>query len=53
MENIRRKHNYLPIIMEILKTLAAEGKLTDLVEKVKQKAIQMKKIKGEKKVNKT
>ncbi len=48
MENIRRKHNYLPLIMEILKTLAQEGKLTDLVEKAKEKAIQMKKIKDEK-----
>lgn len=48
MENVRRKHNYLPLIMEILKTLAQEGKLTDLVEKAKEKAVQMKKLKEEK-----
>ena len=34
MENIRRQHNYLPFIMELLKILAQEGKLVDLVEKV-------------------
>ncbi|RWS05069.1 ubiquitin C-terminal hydrolase-like protein [Dinothrombium tinctorium] len=38
MENIRRKHNYLPLIMEILKSLAQEGKLTELVSKAKAKA---------------
>ncbi len=34
VENIRRQHNYLPFIMELLKILAQEGKLVDLVEKV-------------------
>jgi len=53
IENIRRKHNYLPLIMEILKTLAQEGRLTELVEKAKQKAIQVKKVKDEKKSHKT
>jgi len=48
MENIRRKHNYLPLIMEILKTLAQEGKLTGLVDKAKEKALNMKRIKDEK-----
>lgn len=37
MENVRRKHNYLPLIMELLKILAEEGKLVHLVEKAKQK----------------
>lgn len=49
LENIRRKHNYLPLIMEILKTLAQEGKLSELVQKAKEKAIQLKKIKDDKK----
>jgi ubiquitin carboxyl-terminal hydrolase L5 len=48
-ENIRRKHNYLPLIMEILKSLAQEGKLTDLVAKAKERALQVKKMKEEKK----
>ena len=31
---MRRKHNYLPLIVEILKVLGQEGKLVALVEKV-------------------
>ena len=34
VENIRRKHNYLPLIMELLKVLAKQGNLVPLVEKV-------------------
>ncbi|XP_023238586.1 ubiquitin carboxyl-terminal hydrolase isozyme L5-like [Centruroides sculpturatus] len=40
IENVRRKHNYLPLIMELLKVLAEEGKLQVLVEKAKEKAIE-------------
>lgn len=32
-ENVRRKHNYLPLIMELLKTAASEGKLVESVQK--------------------
>lgn len=37
-ENIRRKHNYLPLIIEILKQLGNDGRLVELFEKAKQKA---------------
>ncbi|XP_054276044.1 ubiquitin carboxyl-terminal hydrolase isozyme L5 [Macrosteles quadrilineatus] len=40
LENIRRKHNYLPLIIEILKILAKEGQLLSLYEKAKAKAIE-------------
>ena len=34
LENIRRKHNYLPLIMEVLKILAKRGELVTLYEQV-------------------
>lgn len=52
VENIRRRHNYLPLIMEILKTLGAEGSLSDLVQKARDKSIQAQKVKNEKKSQK-
>ncbi|XP_001607168.1 ubiquitin carboxyl-terminal hydrolase isozyme L5 [Nasonia vitripennis] len=40
IENIRRKHNYLPLIIELLKILAKEGKLVPLYQKAKERAIE-------------
>lgn len=36
-ENVRRKHNYLPLIMELLKTMAKEGKMVETIEKLTEK----------------
>lgn len=35
MENIRRRHNYLPLIMGMLKILAKRGQLVPLCEEVR------------------
>lgn len=51
LENIRRKHNYLPLIVEILKALGQEGKLVPLVEKAKERCLAIKKAKEDKKAN--
>ncbi len=36
-DNVRRRHNYLPFIVELLRGLAAEGKLTDVYEAARAK----------------
>ncbi|KAK2193901.1 hypothetical protein NP493_6g05035 [Ridgeia piscesae] len=42
-ENIRRRHNYMPFIMELLKALAKEGKLVEMVEKAQEQVAERKK----------
>lgn len=46
VENIRRKHNYLPLIVEILKKLGENGQLMPLYEKAKQRAAERESTKG-------
>jgi len=48
-ENVRRRHNYLPFIVELLKFLAAENQLTSVYEKAKEKSIALQKKKEERK----
>ena len=48
-ENVRRRHNYLPFIVELLKQLASNEQLIPVFEKAKAKAIELDKKKKEKK----
>lgn len=38
VENIRRKHNYLPLIVNMMKILAEEGKLLPIYHSAREKA---------------
>ena len=49
VENIRRKHNHLPLIMEILKKLSSESKLMPLVVHAKKKAIEHRELRQKRK----
>jgi len=48
-ENIRRRHNYLPLIMEMLRSLASRGELLPIYNKAKEKSLELDKMKKEKK----
>merc|ERR1712222_223787 len=48
IENIRRRHNYLPLIMELLRSLATRGELVPIYQKAKEKAAEAEKRKKEK-----
>ena len=49
IENIRRRHNYLPLIMELLRSLASRGELLPIYNKAKEKTIELEQKKKEKK----
>jgi len=49
-ENIRRRHNYLPLIMELLRSLASRGELLPIYNKAKEKTLELEQKKKEKKV---
>merc|ERR1712241_1218744 len=48
-ENNRRRHNYLPLIMEMLRSLASRGELLPIYNKAKEKTIEIEKKKKDKK----
>jgi ubiquitin carboxyl-terminal hydrolase L5 len=49
LETVRRRHNYLPLIVELLRVLAEEGKLVDVTESARLRAEEKRQRKKEKK----
>jgi len=49
LENVRRRHNYLPLIMELLRSLAKRGELLPIYNKAREKTMELEKVKKEKK----
>lgn len=53
VENIRRKHNHLPLIVEILKKLSSQSKLMPLVAQAKKKALEQRELRRKQKKEKS
>ncbi|XP_017133697.1 ubiquitin carboxyl-terminal hydrolase isozyme L5 [Drosophila elegans] len=51
VENVRRKHNYLPFIVELLKMLGNMGQLMPIYEKAKQRALEREQAQRKKETN--
>ncbi|SPP76852.1 ubiquitin carboxyl-terminal hydrolase isozyme L5 [Drosophila guanche] len=51
VENVRRKHNYLPFIVELLKMLGETGQLMPIYEKAKQRALEREQAQRKKESN--
>jgi len=49
VENIRRKHNYLPFVVELLRLLAEQGKLVEITERARERGLERKRKEKEKK----
>jgi len=49
VENVRRRHNYLPMIITLLSQIAAKGKLTESVDCAVKRTAELKKIRKAKK----